>query len=494
MKKVKALSFILCLLLASVSLLACGGPGSGPTLPGFQDGKKNLVFFIYDNEALYNGLAEEFEALPGNENINIVIQKATDSYYEELQTSYIGAQTPDIVFMKTSEIIPFLSGKTPKLLALDSFIESSDVIGWDDLWAVNDGYRYNAQTGLLGDKNAPLYGLIKDFSPDWTLIYNKELYNSAVNAMQDKDMAATIRAKLDMNTTYPSDMTGKKVTDYALTWSEYYAISQQVKKSYGTVNGTILDTSPEMLIMQWIQQNGEYLFTEDDKYCKSITGTPAILEAFELFRKMQDGAASPANWSNTTAGSAILLNQGKVASTTNGRWAFNEYDWIDNLSNLGVMASPVPDDYDTQEATKYTLSSAIGGCMSLCITSKCEYPEDAWSFIEYFFTEFQKRMATEGYNISGNRKVAEEYFLSENQTPEHLALNTFYYNLSLSSDTMRYNRYLGTEAIYNVMWLNFKEYFYDTNHDSTDPNNAKWIACLNNIEKDLNNELSKYWA
>ena len=60
MKKVKALSFILCLLLASVSLLACGGPGSGPTLPGFQDGKKNLVFFIYDNEALYNGLAEEF--------------------------------------------------------------------------------------------------------------------------------------------------------------------------------------------------------------------------------------------------------------------------------------------------------------------------------------------------------------------------------------------------------------------------------------------------
>ena len=72
-------------------------------------------------------------------------------------------------------------------------------------------------------------------------------------------------------------------------------------------------------------------------------------------------------------------------------------------------------------------------------------------------------------------------------------LNSFYYNLGMNSSTMRYNRYIGTEQIYNIMWLNFKEYFYDTNHDSSDPNNEKWIQCLEQIEQDLNNELRKYY-
>lgn len=488
MKKLKR---AVCLLLLLAMVLAVTGcHTNNRKLPGFEDGKKNIVFFVFDNETLYEELAEEFESQPGNEEINIIIQKAADSYYEELSTSYVGAQTPDIVFMKTSEIMPFLS--TNRLLALDSYIENSEKIEWSDLWAINDCYRYNSETGEMGDTDAPLYGLIKDFSPDWTLIYNKELFTTAANAMSDKKMAASILKKLEQGSNYPEDMTGKDPLDYTLTWSEYYALSLQVKNSCG-VNGTILDASPEMQIMQWIQMNGEYLFTEDDKQCKSITGTPGILAAFEMFRKLQDGASSPAGWSNTTAGGPILLNQGKVASTCNGRWAFNEYNWLDNLDSFGYMASPLPDNFNDLEQTEYTLTSAIGGSMALCITSKCEYPDEAFRFVEYFYTTFQESQAAEGYNISGNRRIAEQYFLSEDQPEEMYQLNAFYYNLGMNSSTMRYNRYIGTEQIYNIMWLNFKEYFYDTNHDSSDPNNAKWLKCLEQIEQDLNNELRKYY-
>lgn len=487
MKCIRKIVSMVLLLTLILTLAACR---PNKQLPGFQDGKKNVVFFVYDNETLYEELATEFESQPGNEDINIIIQKAADSYYEELSTSYVGSQTPDIIFMKTSEIMPFLT--TNRILALDEYIEKSELIEWSDLWPINDCYRYNSETGEMGDPDAPLYGLIKDFSPDWTLVYNKELFTTAANAMSDKQMAATILEKLERSANYPEDMTGEDPLDYTLTWSEYYALSLQVKNSCG-VNGTILDASPEMQIMQWIQMNGEYLFTEDDKQCKSITGTPGILAAFEMFRKLQDGASSPAGWSNTTAGGPILLNQGKVASTCNGRWAFNEYGWIENLDTFGYMSSPLPDNFNDLPATEYTLTSAIGGSMALCITSKCEYPDEAFKFIEYFYTTFQESQAAEGYNISGNRRIAEQYFLSKDQSDAMYRLNSFYYNLGMNSSTMRYNRYIGTEQIYNIMWLNFKEYFYDSNHDSSDPSNAKWLRCLEQIEQDLNNELRKYY-
>lgn len=353
MKCIRKIVSMVLLLTLILTLAACR---PNKQLPGFQDGKKNVVFFVYDNETLYEELATEFESQPGNEDINIIIQKAADSYYEELSTSYVGSQTPDIIFMKTSEIMPFLT--TNRILALDEYIEKSELIEWSDLWPINDCYRYNSETGEMGDPDAPLYGLIKDFSPDWTLVYNKELFTTAANAMSDKQMAATILEKLERSANYPEDMTGEDPLDYTLTWSEYYALSLQVKNSCG-VNGTILDASPEMQIMQWIQMNGEYLFTEDDKQCKSITGTPGILAAFEMFRKLQDGASSPAGWSNTTAGGPILLNQGKVASTCNGRWAFNEYGWIENLDTFGYMSSPLPDNFNDLPATEYTLTSAI---------------------------------------------------------------------------------------------------------------------------------------
>lgn len=499
MKKYKS---ILCMAIAglmSLSCAACGGKQINRKLPGYVDGKKNLVFFVYDNEDVYEELASAFEGEEGNEEINIIIQKATDSYYEEVLKSYVGAQTPDVVFMKSSEIMPFLSGKTPKLLPLDDYIQKSQKMSLDDLWPINDCYRYDAASNMLGVEGAPLYGLIKDFSPDWTLVYNKEIFDTALNAMSDKSMASGIREKLERGARYPLDMTDKNATDYTLTWTEYYQLALQVKNSCTTesgqtINGTILDAGPEMMLMQWIQMNGEYLFSEDDKYCKSITDTQGIRAAFEMFRKLQDGAGSPANWSNSTAGGPTLLNQGKVASTCNGRWAFNEYNWIDNIEKFGYIPAPLPDDFDALTTTNYTLSSAIGGCMALCITSKCEYPDEAFKFIEYFFTEFEKEQAQQGYNISGNRSLAHEYMLDDSLDKKLLDLNTFYYNLGMNSSTMRYNRYLGTDSIYNILWLNFKAYFYENNHDSSDPNNAQWVQCLKNIERDLNAELKKYWS
>ena len=43
------------------------------------------------------------------------------------------------------------------------------------------------------------------------------------------------------------------------------------------------------------------------------------------------------------------------------------------------------------------------------------------------------------------------------------------------------------------MWMYFQDYFYSSKHDASDPNNADWIKCLENIRTGLNNELKKHY-
>lgn len=480
---------ILLVLLSAMLFLLVGCGSTSQTkrtrnLPGFESGKINLVFFIYENQEEYERIAKKFSEVEGNEKINIVVQKATESYYSELINSYVGAQTPDIVFMKTSEVMPFLSSN--RLVPLDEYLNKSTVLSTSDLWEVNNAYRYNGSS--LG--SGQLYGIVKDFSPDWPLIYNVNYYNQACAQLGEE--GTRILEKLERGKNYPSDMTGLNPLDYTLTWTEFYDVSKKIKELNPKVNGTILDTSPEMQIMEWIQMQGEYLFTEDDKECKDIVNNEKIRAAFELFRKLQDGQSSPAPWSNSTEAGNTQIKKATVGSKFCGRWGYTEYNWSDYLNMLSYCPDPLPDNYNSLEKTSYTVSSAIGGAMALCITSKCEYKEEAWKFIEYFMTTYQEEQIKNGYNISGNKTLVERYFLDTNQKEELLKLNTFFYNLSLTSGQLRYNKYIGTDTIYNIMWLYFQDYFYSSNHDSSDPNNSDWIKCLENIRKGLNNEIKKH--
>jgi maltose-binding protein MalE len=487
MKTIKKIIIAILALVICIVETGCGNDGK-KALPGYEEGKINLVFFVYDQVEEYQQLAADFSEVEGNEGINIIISQATDSYYSELQNSYIGSQTPDIVFMKTSEVMPFLNQDL--LISLDKYIDDSDIISQNDLWAINNCYRYEKSTGTLGGNSGKLYGLIKDFSPDWPLVYNKAYVSAACATLGTE--GANILNKLNKGSSYPAHLGSESAADYALNWTEFYNLALAIKKTSG-VNGTILDASPEMQILQWIQMNGDYLFTEDDKQCKDIVNTPAIKSAFEMFRKLQDGASSPAQWSNTTSGGTSQIISGKVGSTFYGRWAYAQYRWDEKLNELGYAPAPLPDNYSSTAATDYTLSSAIGGAMALSITAKCEYLEEAWKFIEYFFTEYQKEQVGKGYNISGNKTLAEKAFLNSNQDADKLALNTFFYNLSINSQTLRYNRYIGTDTIYNIMWLYFSDYFYSSKHDATNPDNSDWISCLNNIRNQLNLELAKHF-
>ena len=88
MKK-KILAVCLAMLLIGLMVLP-GCSESERKLPGWVDGKKNLIFYVFDQVEYYNEIADEFNALEGNENVNLIIQKAASDYFGDLINSYVG--------------------------------------------------------------------------------------------------------------------------------------------------------------------------------------------------------------------------------------------------------------------------------------------------------------------------------------------------------------------------------------------------------------------
>lgn len=481
-------------LVLSVCVALPGCDGQERKLPGWVDGKKNLIFYVFDQVEYYNEIAQEFNSLEGNEDANVIIQKAASDYFGDLINSYVGAATPDIVFMQVGDILPFLNGKNILLEPLDEYLANSEVLTEEDLWPSNDGYRYNETTKTLDPaKNNKLYAIIKDFSPDFPLSYNRDAMIAATTAMGAQ--GATIRGKLEsfMENGYPAEIPeGGSPADYTLTWSEYNALALAMKQA-GYGSGVVLDGAPELQLLQWIEMNGEYLFTEDDTQCKDIRNTPAIRAAFDNFRVLQDGPDAATQWVNSTQpGYQLFKNSltgsmpmsSMTASTYYGRWAYSQFEWDQNLDKIGYCAPPLPDDYtyDSENPNNY---SAVGGAMSLAITSKCAHKDLAWKFIEFFMTTVQERDAETGFNISGNMTIAKEKFLStEGKSEEYNKLNSFFYNLGMNSKTVRMNRYITQTTFKQILWQNFEQYFYK-------PASKTWDEVLDGIRRDLNNEIAK---
>lgn len=512
MKLLKKCALVMAVFLLALPFAACSSQER--KLPGWVEGKKNLVFYVYDQIEYYNQICKDFNEKYAEDNVNVVTLKAADSYYGDLMNSYVSKQTPDIVFMEIGNILPFLNGNSILLEPLDEYLADETLsadgmnFGVEDLWPANDGYRYNAETKVLDpDKNNPIYAVIKDFSADFPVSYSMDLMLEAT-AYENEDeilptytadgqliqtvKKKTVRDKLlkanSLAEGYPVEFAeGESPLDYTLTWTEFNAFALAMKHA-GANNGVVLDASPDLQIQQWIAMNGESLFDEDGM-CKDIVNTPEIRAAFDNFKILQDAQLpdSPTRWINGSApGYQQFMNalngslSSATASTCYGRWAYSQFGWDKKLDKIGYCAPPLPDDYDYESGNMY---SAVGGAMGLAITSPCKYKDEAWKFIEYFMTTVQEEACLSGFNISGNKTIAEEVFLNTpGASDEYNRLNSFFYNLSMNSETLPQNRYLTQEDVKKWMWYHLSGYFFQTS-------GRTWEETLEDIRTELNTQI-----
>ncbi len=492
MKRTFALILISVLLVSALGLVACN-PGKRDDADGWVEGKTNVVYYTWASEsemAMYQDLVDNFEK--DNPDIHIVMKKAGTDYYEDLMTMLTGPNSPDIVQMKPGDIEQFL--RAGAIISLQDYIDKSIADGKiteDMIWEYNDGYRYNPETKIRGNHEDDIYSLIKDFSCDFVLNYNKKLVTN------------TMKTSADF--TYPKDSQGYPSQETPMTWNQYMQFAKGMSMS--SVSGTCLDNEPYQQLLEWIQQGGGSLWSADHKTVTNIKTDPAVRAAFDYYRMLRDEATkSPIFNDNDTSLSTVKYSTRlSIASTTQvgpaqlkerqtatifyGRWAAGSYN-VDSTGNceVGFAAPPVPNGLKVDDTTKYAGVTAMVGTS---ISAKSKNKDAAWKFIEYYFTEGQKMYAEQSFNIPGNRQIANTVFLnSENISEKDKETNRFFYDLALNHGfVIEFNKYLSQASVEDVLKAQLSAYFAKSRKGEF--NNADWEKCLDTIQSQLQARLDR---
>jgi ABC-type glycerol-3-phosphate transport system substrate-binding protein len=185
------------------------------------------------------------------------------------------------------------------------------------------------------------------------------------------------------------------------------------------------------------------------------------------------------------------LKERQAATIFYGRWAHTTYSLDSNPSgNLtGFCPPPVPNGLEITDITKYAGITAMVG---LAISSKSTQKDAAFKFIEYYFTKGMEEIAKIGYNIPGNKLVAQTTFLSDTSISEKdKKINEFFYELAENhSFVIESNRYLSQSVVENNVFAPiFSSYFADSK--GKEFNLGLWEETLDKIKGELQKQLDK---
>lgn len=382
-----------------------------------DDGTANLVYYIWGNDneiKTAQTIVKNFMA--ANPKIKIEIERAGGDYYGMLRTRFAGNNEPDIFLMDSGEITPFL--KEGLLLNLENYIKKSDKLKESDLWSVNDSYRYNGEKLGSGD----LYALVKDWTPDFMMIYNKNQFKEA-------------------GIPFPSE------TD-PMSWDEFLNISKKltIRNSDGTVKryGTSMDFVPYKHIFEYVAMTGGRMFTDDNK--KFNYTDPKVKQAFQYFVNLQKGPDAPAEYTSGSSASVSgeRFTSGDVSIVWYGRWAYSAYNWDKVNFEVGIAPPPVPE----KGMKPY---SATSGMIANAVSANTQYPDAAWRFVEYYETEGMKEVSKEGFNIPGNKTIATTLFKNEGNEKTK-KVNNFFLNAAENyTHPVEYNPYISQTRFETIL-------------------------------------------
>lgn len=450
--------------LALLTLATASGCGGG-------DDKKYLNFYVWgDNTEVswYEKIAADFKAETG---IEVKVNTTTGNYYDNLNI-LLGSKNnaPDIFFTEQGEILSQLA--TNRLLNLSTSIQNgkldvkstSNTDGKIELWSLNDVYRYDGKNLGQGD----YYAFIKDWSPDFMMWYNKshiDAYNEANNYTQEDEEYME----------YPS-------ATVPMTWSEFIDMSYKLTVRDGSFvrYGTMLDRVPFKHLMEFIQMTGSSTFDINGKYFNKDDA--GVKKAFEFFSELQKGdkASSPVV-GPTGIGSGEAFANGNLSIAWFGSWAYSAYHWENVAFEIGIAPPPVPDKTTpVTEEDRYGVSS---GMVALAVNGNTKMKDEAVSFLNYYMDKGQKFFATKGFNLPGNKLVAESDLYLYPEDSMLAKINQYFYDFALNhTHPLDYNKHISQITVENIFDKHLSTYYNNYN-----PNNLNLI--LNDIANDIKNEI-----
>jgi len=161
-------------MLAAGSFLAACGAGRAEDeyvvdLAKLEAASGNVVVMHFLHEFTEDHV-QAFQA----ENPNITIELADAADATRFFAMLAAGTPPDLYRTMAPDIPQFLAREL--ILNLQGFFDVSELIAMDDLAPANDNYKANSPTEV---GRGPLYGMVKDFSPDQSLFINQKLFEEA---------------------------------------------------------------------------------------------------------------------------------------------------------------------------------------------------------------------------------------------------------------------------------------------------------------------------
>ncbi len=431
MKKLIVLLTIVAILMST--LVSCDEGQRGTS------GKEKVLTYLVSaesttyNEILYQ-LIDEFNAQIKDEGYRIQIEVPGGEYYQSLGNKFAAGRAPDIFMMESG----YFKAYSKHLLSLDSYLESSSVLSKDDLWDLNDTFSENGE----------IKALIKDFSPDFMLIYNKTMLNNYNKANPDN--------AIEISETEP------------LTWEEFYEISSRISAWAGVEYGTSLGFEGIKHLHEFVQMTGSNMYTSDYKGIN--ISDPNVREAFSFYCALQkdnatefqnyyalnknSGRAPGSYTSGSNTSEQELFKHQRTFSIFNGLYSFAAYDFYNTTFEVGIAPSPVMNEGDEC----YSTASAM---VSHAISANSKYKDIAWRWLEFYQTEGLKRFAQIGFNIPGNKTIAGSDYFLKNDNPEVEAVTNYFYNYVSKGavHATEYNSNIAFSRISTCFTIHMSKYF-----------------------------------
>lgn len=428
-----------------------------------------LLFYVWGDSAEvanYEKIAGDFTELTG---IQVKVQPATGDYYDNLNISFSSADNaPDLFFTESGEFLSHMSAD--KLLNLSEYMSadklnvksSSNPDGKIELWDINDAYRFDGENVGTGD----YYAVIKDWSPDFVMWYNKshiDEYNKENNFK--KGDAGYME--------YPSQ-------DVPMTWDEFSDMSYKLCKDKRY--GTMLDRVPYKHVMEWIQMTGSSVWASDGVNFNNTD--PNVLKAFQFFSDLQLGdKASVPVVGPTGVGSGEAFANGNISFAFFGNWAYSTYAWDNVGFEIGYCPSPVPAKADGSALTEDDVYAGCCGMIALAVYKNSAMKEEAVQFLNYYMTEGSEYMATKGFNIPGNKAVANSDVFVNPESSELAEINQYFLNIANNyTHAIVYNKAIGQDTFEDIVGKYMSEYL-------ANPTGTTLQKVLDSIAADVKREL-----
>lgn len=463
-------------------LLTCAVMAFGFTACGSQGDANTISYAVWgsnDELAIINQIVEGFEALYSEEGYKVDLVHYPNDYYKNVQLAFSGKSEADVFWMQGGTIEGYVRDGLLKNLQPYITADYDDEISFteDDLWKINDGYRYNAETEEMGDENGDLYAVIKDWSPDFAMVYNKDLidefdsetgnYTASVkqvaedklaNISADDERYASLKGtkvvgrKLSEIVGYPADETGRYPSEtIPMSWLQNelmcFLLSTYNKDGIREIYGTIFDNDPLKFAQMQAEMSGATLYSEDGKsfnYSTSGVKSEGLAEAYRHFVNYQTGPlASTGVFGVSSVSSDSDFPKGNVAVVWYGRWKFAKQTWAN--VNFGVAPPPSKEvgkdennDGVEDNGNVYCSSVAI----ALAISGRTKKADLAWKFIRYYMTVGTKSTLSKGFNLPGNKTIAKSDAFLNGSDSRTEKLNRWYTWLADYTHPLSFTKYI----------------------------------------------------